>query len=156
MSEIKPCPHCGDFIPDVLFDAHVASCTDNEDSETEGALLVQRPPEDHDPIPEPDATDVDPFDIADIAGAPPEGTQFESDVDDEFMKLVGQLDLNPAVNEVNVALLSDLDLSKRFSEVKQELLARGEMIDPKTQTGRDLHSERAAYLIELRKRGLAD
>jgi hypothetical protein len=80
----------------------------------------------------------------------------DPEVDDEFAKLVGQLDVTPAIVDVNVTTLDDLELNRRFTTVNQSLLERAEMINPTTQTGRDLHSERAAYLIELRKRGLAD
>lgn len=193
MNLVKPCPYCNDDIPDVLYEAHMAGCDDNPNTESHGAVLMRPADDAREDGDDPEAREsdtsteltqslsdfkraieaaeaesgstqdhrtrpgVDPFDIdiKDVAGAPPEGTKFESEVDDEFMKLVGQLDIDEGIVDVNVALLDDMELSKRFSEVKQALLGRGEMVDPKTQTGRDLHSERGAYLIELRRRGLA-
>lgn len=54
----------------------------------------------------------------------------------------------------NVQLLDELELSTRFHAVTQELLARGEALDPTTDTGRDLHSTRSAYLVEMKRRGM--
>lgn len=181
MNQVRTCPYCNTDIPLVLFDAHVGACDENPDTSSDGSLLIRHPsemsdddfddelPQEHDedpdenisaPLPSAASVEADEDselfgDLMDqITGAPPPDTKFESEVDDEFMKLVGQLEITPAVIDVNVATLSDLELSKRFNEVKQELLERGEMIETNTQTGRDLHSQRAAYLIELRKRGL--
>lgn len=74
------------------------------------------------------------------------------DADDIFAGMMADLDLQEPTDIVNVALLDEVELSKRFNAVKQQLLERGEMLKPKTQEGRDLHSERAAYLLELRRR----
>lgn len=74
------------------------------------------------------------------------------DADEIFAGLMAGLDLQEPVDTVNVALLDEVELSKRYNAVKQSLLERGEMLNPKTQEGRDLHSERAAYLLELRRR----
>jgi len=168
MSMIKTCPHCGDGIPAVLFDAHVEACEHTED----GSLMVREPDEQPlhpsnagSPLPNPDdlvgggddmfadltfqadENEDDPLDVDE--GPDPE-------VDDEFEKLVGQLDINPSIVDVNVRTLDDIELNSRFNAVKQELLNRKEMINPTTETGRDLHSQRGAYLIELRRRGLID
>lgn len=77
--------------------------------------------------------------------------------DTEFDAIVagleGELDFSPT-DVVSVAILDDVTLSSRFTAVRQELLKLGEMISPTTETGRRLHSERAAYLVEMRKRGM--
>lgn len=75
-------------------------------------------------------------------------------VEDRFKELMEGLDLEPPSGAVSVSVLNDLELSSRFNAVKQELLQRGEMVNPTTQAGRDLHSERAAFIIELRRRGM--
>lgn len=159
---VKTCPHCGDGIPDVLYEAHVEACETNPETSSTGSLLEREVAPDSSnvssPLPNPD----------DLAGGEPlfAGMSFPADDDeavtdedpleDEFDKIVGQLDINPQIVDVNVTTLDDLELNRRFTAVKQELLDRKEMIEAKTQTGRDLHSQRAAYLIELRKRGLSD
>lgn len=77
------------------------------------------------------------------------------DMDDEFRKLIERADLAAPLNVENVALLNDVELSSRYNSVRQELLSRGEMMMAKTETGRELHSQRTAYLIEMRKRRMA-
>lgn len=47
---------------------------------------------------------------------------------------------------------SDLELSGRFNEVRSRLIELNEMQDPRTEEGRELHSLRAAYLIEMARR----
>lgn len=75
----------------------------------------------------------------------------------EFDRIVAGLELefSPA-DVVNCALLNDFELSRRFNKVRQDLLKLGQMPagSVETETGRRLHSERAAYLIELRRRRL--
>lgn len=80
----------------------------------------------------------------------------------EFDKIVaglGDLEFSPA-DIVPVSILNDAELSTRYSRVRQELLRLGEMLPeteigrPHSETGRRLHSERACYIIELRKRGM--
>lgn len=65
------------------------------------------------------------------------------------------LDLTVPTNVEDVSLLNEVELSSRYNKCKQDLLERGEMIDPKTDTGRELHSQRTAYLLEMRRRGMA-
>lgn len=78
------------------------------------------------------------------------------DMDSIFNQMVEgleeELDLPDVSSVVSVALLDELELSKRFNEVRNELLQRGEMITPTTERGRELHSLRSAYLVEMRKR----
>ncbi len=55
----------------------------------------------------------------------------------------------------DVEVVSTLDaasLLRRFAQVELTLRERGEMMEATTDTGRELHSARAAMLIELRKR----
>ena len=52
----------------------------------------------------------------------------------------------------SVTMLTDLALLDRYQEITAQLFARKEARFPKTQEARDLHSERAALLIEIRKR----
>lgn len=77
------------------------------------------------------------------------------DANEEFERLMEGLDLTVPVNVEVVTLLDEVELSRRFNSVKQELLQRGEMISPKTDTGRELHSQRTAYILEMRKRGMS-
>lgn len=76
------------------------------------------------------------------------------DADDIFKGLMADLNLTEPTDVVNVAILDEVELSKRYNATKQRLLELGEMLHPLTQTGRDLHSERAAYLLELRRRNM--
>lgn len=89
-----------------------------------------------------------------IVDEDPEGPLMELDVDKSFLKLMEGLDLpDPAPADwVNVQLLDELELSRRYNQTREDLLASGEMLNPTTQAGRDLHSERAAYLIEMKRR----
>lgn len=77
------------------------------------------------------------------------------DADDIFAGMMAELDIVEPTDVVNVALLDEVELSSRYNSCKQKLFELGEMLHPKTQQGRDLHSERAAYLVELRRRGMA-
>jgi hypothetical protein len=62
--------------------------------------------------------------------------------------------LHPANDPVNVQTLTDAELSERFNACRDRLIEINEMIgEAKTQEGRELHSERAAYLIEMQRRG---
>jgi hypothetical protein len=62
-------------------------------------------------------------------------------------------------DEVNVRLLSDYALADKLADVRRVLIDSGEMLEPRTEAGRDLHSLRAALLIEHRQRqnkGMSD
>lgn len=149
MSKKSECPNCGMELPEALLGAHVAGCDEEPQS------TVRSLPDD-DMFPELDAPmDLDPLGTMDEREG--SGGVGEISIDSEFEKLVGMLDLSdigPMIPDVNVTLLDDAELSRRFNETREELMSRGEMINCSTQTGRDLHSQRAAYIIELRKRGL--
>lgn len=45
-------------------------------------------------------------------------------------------------------------LLRQFAETERELRGLSEMMHPHTDEGRALHSKRAAYLIEMRRRGM--
>lgn len=82
----------------------------------------------------------------------------DEEVNDQFAELTQHLDLGEFVSDprdaVSVAMLDDAELVSRFTLCREELFKLGEMLTPKTQRGRDLHSARAAYLIEMRRRRL--
>lgn len=75
--------------------------------------------------------------------------------EEDMRKLIDSLDLPPADGETaNVCLLSEAELSARFQTATRALLKNDEALEPKTQAGRDLHSERSAYLVEMKRRGM--
>jgi hypothetical protein len=76
------------------------------------------------------------------------------DPEDVLRRMIDDLDLPAPDPETNVQLLNEVQLLNRFTEVTQELLQMGETISPKSQKGRDLHSTRSAYLIEMKRRRL--
>lgn len=45
-------------------------------------------------------------------------------------------------------------LLRQFALVERQLRDIGEMMQPHSEDGRELHSRRAAYLIEMRRRGM--
>lgn len=152
------CPKCQMELPEMLLAAHIEACDEEhpetvEQNDPPGGEMTGQ--EDTDLFPE-----VTPFDI-DILGTMDEregsGGVADPDVDEEFQRLVGSLDLSdigPMIPDVVVTTLDDAELSSRYNETREKLMEMGEMINCSTQTGRDLHSQRAAYIIELRRRGL--
>lgn len=58
------------------------------------------------------------------------------------------------VEETSVRTLSDYDLLTRYNSLTQSLLKEGEALDPHTQSGRDMHSEREAIKVEMIRRGI--
>ena len=84
------------------------------------------------------------------------GVTFEPS-DDQLVsweELFGSLNEQELTGIVPVSTLTDVQLVEKYNGVKEELLQRGEALAQKSQTGRDLQSERTAYLIEMRRRGL--
>lgn len=74
--------------------------------------------------------------------------------DDDIRHLIESLG-QPDIGTVEtVSLLDDAELASRFNRVNQQLLDRSEALKATTETGRDLHSERSAYIYEMRRRGL--
>lgn len=77
----------------------------------------------------------------------------------DFDDIVSGLDLDETTDlPVPVSELSDLELAHRYDEVKRELRRTAQMFSdmpdgpPSTKDGRDLHSQRLALLVELRRR----
>lgn len=84
-----------------------------------------------------------------------------ADDDDEFAKMMEGLDLAEPTDVLDVTALTNLELVDRYADVVNRLKESGMFSDLQslggragTQEERDLHSERAALLVELRKRGL--
>lgn len=73
--------------------------------------------------------------------------------EEQIQQMVDAL-LPPANPDTNVQTINEIELVRRFQTVDRELLRLGEVLNPKTQQARDLHSERAAYVIEMHRRGL--
>ena len=77
---------------------------------------------------------------------------------DEHADLFGQLeDVFEVVDSEGVEDLSTLSsvvLGNRVATITQTLLEMGQALNPVTQAARDLHSERNACQVELRKRGI--
>lgn len=71
---------------------------------------------------------------------------------DEFDDIIGDLEFDPPPSIIPVSTLNEFQLSDRLNDLKEELLQRGEALHPTTQTGRDLHSERTAILVEINRR----
>lgn len=80
------------------------------------------------------------------------------DTDDDFERLVAGIDVDPEAIEstFDYSTMDSMDLAEKEAEIKQELLKIGEYttLNPATQQARDLHSQRVAIRIELRRRGL--
>lgn len=78
------------------------------------------------------------------------------DSDEIFRRLTEDLDVDvELVGLVVVSSLTDFELVEKFNHARRELHARGEIRTPTTATGRDIHSEYHACLLEMKKRGLA-
>lgn len=84
-----------------------------------------------------------------------------ADDDDEFARMMEGVDLAEPTDVVDVTTLDDKTLLDRFADVRDRLKEGGMFSDLQslgsrsgTEEERALHSERAALLVELRKRGL--
>lgn len=75
--------------------------------------------------------------------------------DDLFAAFEKQFDEVDTSTIVDFTTLSDLEVSSLFSDVRTELIKTDQMLNPTTDEGRRLHSERLALLIEMRKRGMS-
>jgi len=73
--------------------------------------------------------------------------------DDPFEGLEGIFD-DVEQGVVNVTLLSDEALLTDFNAIDEEIKERREVLSPHTDRGRELHSLRAAMVVELRQRGI--
>lgn len=80
------------------------------------------------------------------------------DPDDIFASIVAGMDVEDPDDVIDLSTLTDAALSSRFNDVREALLAIGEMHPDAVPTaeGRELHSIRAACLLEMRQRGWAD
>lgn len=74
--------------------------------------------------------------------------------DDPFAEFEKQFEEQDLTDTLDFSTLTDLELLSRFSDVRGELYKIQEMMDPRTDRGRELHSERLALLIIMRSRGL--
>lgn len=63
-----------------------------------------------------------------------------------------EFDEPPEVVDVNA--LDTVALSTLYNDIREELMELEEMLEPKSDRGRELHSIRAACVIEMRKRGM--
>lgn len=79
--------------------------------------------------------------------------------------ILAGLDFEPAEDPtaVDVTVLNNLELSNLLEDTRQKLLDKGEMLSdlestfgtaPGSPEARDLHSLRAACLVEMAKRGM--
>jgi hypothetical protein len=154
----KKCPGCGMDLPEALYASHVEMCTEDDVQEVVHEMAGESLDDLFNMIPSGEDDNDDMFgDVLDRDDEGGGGLAEPPSIDDEFQKLVGMLDMEQfgeGMPEVSVAVLNDAELSSRYNEVREELMKRGEMINPTTQIGRDLHSQRGAYIIELRRRGL--
>jgi hypothetical protein len=73
--------------------------------------------------------------------------------EEEMAAMINSLGLD-AVTEPAISDLDHRQLLIRWNEVTQALAKRGELLDPKTQEGRDLHSQREALRLVLHEQGL--
>lgn len=78
-------------------------------------------------------------------------TQDEMDMFAQFEAQFDEPDLEDAID---LSKLTDLEISTMFSDVRRDLLASEQMMNPTTERGRELHSQRAALLIEMSRRGM--
>lgn len=80
----------------------------------------------------------------------------EPDPDD----VIARLEAEFTGNELDTSDVEDVTklepgaLLRQFALVERQLRDIGQMMHPTDDEGRDLHSRRAAYLIEMRRRGL--
>jgi hypothetical protein len=97
-------------------------------------LSVLEPPDDEDPI---DAEIVEDSADADILA----GLEAQlADIDTDTSGVEDVRSLEPQ------------ELLRRFAAVERELREVGQMMHQDTQEGRDLHSRRTAYMVELKRR----
>jgi hypothetical protein len=72
-----------------------------------------------------------------------------------FRRMTEDLDIAvPLINQAGAGSLTDIELVRKFNATKRELYARGELLNPKTDTGKDLGAIYHGCLLEMKKRGL--
>lgn len=77
-----------------------------------------------------------------------------TDPDDLFTRLEAELGEQDVNDVLDVTTLDTHDLMTRFHAIERELRDLQELHFPRTREGRDLHSKRAAFQLELRNRHL--
>lgn len=79
---------------------------------------------------------------------------------DEFDAIVAGISIEEPDDTLRVDQLDDFELVTAYRDNRRLLLTSGQMVADlptthhSTQAGRDLHSERTALIVEMRKRGL--
>jgi hypothetical protein len=73
-----------------------------------------------------------------------------SDPLDELEAMVEGLDIASHLRDFHA--LTNAELVRRYNTVKEDLKNRGELVEPRTDTGKDLHSQHTALLNELHER----
>lgn len=73
--------------------------------------------------------------------------------DDLFAQLA-DIEIPDEAEFTDLKKLSDLQLSDLYAKTREELLDRKEMLEQRTERGRELISRRNAQVLELRRRGL--
>lgn len=63
-------------------------------------------------------------------------------------------DVQEPTDVIDVTKLDSNKLLSLHTAIRNELYALGEMMEPTTDRGRELHSTRAACLVEMQSRGL--
>lgn len=71
-----------------------------------------------------------------------------------FAELEGIFDEVSEYEVVDVTKFGDEELLSQFHSITREIKNRHEVLAPRTDEGRELHSLRAAMSVELRQRGL--
>jgi len=75
------------------------------------------------------------------------------DPSDDLRALIDGLGIQEP-DVIPVGQLSERALIERYQRVQRELASRGELRDPRTEEGKELHSQHGALLIEMVRRGL--
>lgn len=71
---------------------------------------------------------------------------------DELAAMVDGLEISGHLRKVKT--MTNAQLVSRYNAVKEALKERREIVEPRTDEGRDLHSEHTALLNELHERHL--
>lgn len=74
----------------------------------------------------------------------------EHEPTDEFDDIVAGL----GFEEVNTTDMNPLELNSAYNAIRAELLSLGEMLEAKTDRGRELHVKRADLVWAMREQGL--
>jgi hypothetical protein len=76
----------------------------------------------------------------------------DDDLDGTFFDLIGTLDEIELDDVMDVTELSTMDLTRRMTFLRTELISRGQYIHPTDGPCREMHSELAACKIEMARR----